>query len=192
MMLIGGAVRVDGIDIRDLTQESLLKNISFVPQDTTLFNRTILENIRFADHKADKNKVISVAKKANIHDFIDRLPMKYKTLVGNNGIKLSGGQRQRVSIARALLKDAPILVLDEATSALDSKNEIMIQKSLQIAMQGKTTLVIAHRLSTLRNMDRIVVIRNGKIIESGTHKQLLRKKGAYRALWNMQTSGFVS
>lgn len=187
-----GAVRVDGTDIRDLTQESLLKNISFVPQDTTLFNRTIFENIRFADNKADKNRVISVAKKANIHDFIDKLPMKYKTLVGNNGIKLSGGQRQRVSIARALLKDAPILVLDEATSALDSKNEIMIQKSLQIAMQGKTTLVIAHRLSTLRNMDRIVVIRNGKIIESGTHKQLLRKNGAYRALWNMQTSGFVS
>lgn len=185
-----GSVKVDGIDVRDIQQESLLKNISFVPQDTTLFNRTVMENIRFAKPSATKAEVIDAAKKAYIHDFISRKPNGYRTLIGNNGIKLSGGERQRVSIARALLKNAPILILDEATSALDSKNEIMIQKSLQVAMRGKTTLVIAHRLSTLRHMDRIIVIKNGKIIEAGSHKQLIRQKGAYSLLWNMQTSGF--
>ena len=186
-----GKITVDDNDIRDVSQNSLLKNISFVPQETTLFNRSILDNIRYAKPTASLNDVIKIAKKANIHDFIDGLPNKYNALVGNNGIKLSGGQRQRVSIARALLKDAPILVLDEATSALDSQNEIMIQKSLQYAMRGKTTLVIAHRLSTLRNMDRIIVINNGKIVETGTHKQLLRKRGSYYSLWKMQTSGFL-
>lgn len=172
----GGAIKVNGIDIRDVKQDSLRKNISYVPQDTTLFNRSILENIRYAKPGATKAQVINVAKKANIHDFIYNLPNGYNTLVGNNGIKLSGGQRQRVSIARALLKNAPILILDEATSALDSKNEILIQKSLQYAMHGKTTIAIAHRLSTLRNMDRIIVIKNGKIVEQGSNNQLLRKK----------------
>ena len=186
-----GKITVDNNDIRDISQNSLLQNISFVPQETTLFNRSILDNIRYAKPTAPLNEVIKIAKKANIHDFIDGLPNKYNSLVGNNGIKLSGGQRQRVSIARALLKDAPILVLDEATSALDSQNEIMIQKSLQHAMRGKTTLVIAHRLSTLRNMDRIIVINHGKIVETGTHKQLLRKRGSYYSLWKMQTSGFL-
>ena len=186
-----GKITVDDNDIRDVSQSSLLKNISFVPQEPTLFNRPILDNIRYAKPTAPLNEVIKIAKKANIHDFIDGLPNKYNSLVGNNGIKLSGGQRQRVSIARALLKDAPILVLDEATSALDSQNEIMIQKSLQHAMRGKTTLVIAHRLSTLRNMDRIIVINHGKIVETGTHKQLLRKRGSYYSLWKMQTSGFL-
>lgn len=187
-----GAIKIDGIDIRDVKQESLLKNISYVPQDTTLFNRSILENIRFARPNATKAQVIAAAKKANIHDFISKLPDGYNTLVGNNGIKLSGGQRQRISIARALLKNAPILILDEATSALDSKNEIMIQKSLQHAMRGKTTLVIAHRLATLRNVDRIIVIKDGKIIESGPHKELLKCHGPYCSLWKMQTAGFIS
>ena len=187
-----GAIKVDGVDIRDVKQESLLRNISYVPQDTTLFNRTILENIRFACPSATKAEVVAAAKKANIHDDICKMPNGYDTLVGNNGVKLSGGQRQRISIARALLKNAPILILDEATSALDSKNEIMIQKSLQHAMRGKTTIVIAHRLSTLRNMDRIIVIKNGKIIESGSHKELLECKGAFCSLWQMQTSGFLS
>ena len=154
-------------------------------------NRSILENIRYARPGASKADVIRAAKKANIHEFIMSQPNGYNTLVGNNGIKLSGGQRQRVSIARALLKDAPILMLDEATSALDSENEMLIQKSLQHAMRGKTALVIAHRLSTLRNMDRIVVIKNGKIVESGSHKQLLRSDGAYRKLWDMQTGGGI-
>ncbi len=183
-----GKILINNTDIRDVTQDSLRKNISFVPQEATLFNRTILENIRYAKPRATRAEVIEAAKKANIHEFISKLPMGYNTLVGNNGIKLSGGQRQRVSIARALLKNAPILVLDEATSALDSKNEMLIQKSLQSAMAGKTTLVIAHRLSTLKNMDRIVVIKNGKIIETGTHNQLLRKNGEYSKLWHIQTN----
>ncbi|MBQ7409087.1 MAG: ABC transporter ATP-binding protein, partial [Alphaproteobacteria bacterium] len=188
----GGSIHIDGHDIRDVKQESLLKQISFVPQETSMFNRSIYENIKYAKPHATRAEVISAAKKANIHDFIKSLPNGYDTLVGNNGIKLSGGQRQRVSIARALLKNSPILILDEATSALDSANEIAIQKSLKTAMRGKTTLVIAHRLSTLRNMDRIVVIINGKIVESGSHKQLLRKNGEYKKLWDMQTSGFVA
>lgn len=182
-----GAIKIDGNDIRDIKQDSLLKNISYVPQETTLFNRTIFENIKYARPSATKKEVIAAAKKANIHDFITKLPNGYNTLVGNNGIRLSGGQRQRVSIARALLKNAPILMLDEATSALDSQNEQMIQKSLAIAMHGKTTLVIAHRLSTLKNMDRIVVIKNGKIIETGNHNQLLRQNGEYSKLWCIQT-----
>ena len=188
----GGAIKVDGNDIRDVKHDSLLQNISYVPQDITLFNRTIMENIQFAKPNATKAQVINAAKKANIHDFIVNLPNGYDTIVGNNGIKLSGGERQRISIARALLKNAPILVLDEATSALDSKNEIMVQKSLKLAMRGKTTLVIAHRLSTLRDMDRIIVIKNGQIIETGSQKQLLRKRGAFYTLWTMQTAGFIA
>lgn len=187
----GGSITVNNKDIRDVKHESLLRAISFVPQETTLFNRSIYENIKYAKPNSNKEQIIKAAEKANIHKFILSLANGYETQVGNNGVKLSGGQRQRVSIARALLKDAPILILDEATSALDSKNEIMIQKSLKNVMKGKTALVIAHRLSTLRNMDRIVVIRNGKLVESGTHKQLLRKKGEYRKLWDMQTMGFV-
>ena len=187
-----GSIKINDIDIRDIKKDSLLKNISFVPQETTLFNRTIFENIKYARPSATKADVIKASKKAHIHEFIMKLPDGYNTLVGNNGIKLSGGQRQRVSIARALLKNAPILMLDEATSALDSQNELMIQKSLVNAMHGKTTLVIAHRLSTLRNMDKIVIIKNGKIVEIGSHTQLLRKNGEYKKLWNLQTSGFVS
>lgn len=182
-----GAIKIDGTDIRDIKQDSLLRNISFVPQETTLFNRTIFENIKYAKPTATKAEIINAAKKAHIHEFISKLPKGYDTLVGNNGIRLSGGQRQRVSIARALLKNAAILVLDEATSALDSQNEQMIQKSLSNAMKGKTTLVIAHRLSTLKNMDRIIVIKNGKIVETGSHNQLLHKGGEYSKLWRIQT-----
>lgn len=188
----GGAILIDGHDIRNVGHDSLLRNISFVPQESTLFNRSILENIRYARPNATKQQVIMAAKKAHIHEFIASLPNGYNTLVGNNGIKLSGGQRQRISIARALLKDAPILILDEATSALDSENEMLIQKSLVNVMHGKTSVVIAHRLSTLRHMDRIIVIRRGKIVEMGSHKQLLQQDGLYKRLWNMQTSGFVS
>ena len=187
-----GAIKINGTDIRDLIQNSLHKNISIVPQDVTLFNRTILENIRYGAPNASKSDVIRAAKHAYIHDFIMGLPNGYDTLVGNRGVKLSGGQRQRVAIARAILKDAPILVFDEATSALDSESEKYIQNALNRIMHGKTAIVIAHRLSTLRNMTRIVVIQNGKIVETGTHKQLLRANGAYRKLWNMQTDGFVA
>lgn len=188
----GGAVKVNGIDVRDLKHESLLRNISYVPQDTHVFNRSILENIKYAKPHASKSKIIKVAKQAHIHEFISKLPDGYDTKVGDNGYKLSGGQRQRVSIARALLKDAPILILDEATSAMDSQNELAIQKSLQVAMHNKTALVIAHRLSTLRNMDKIIVLKHGQIVEVGSHKQLVRKKdGVYKKLWSMQTGGFI-
>ena len=187
----GGAIKIDGVDIRDVTTKSLRKSIAYVPQETALFNRTILENIRYAMPKATRNQVISAAKKANIHDFIVGLPDGYDTMVGNRGIKLSGGQRQRIAIARAILKDAPILILDEATSALDSENEFLIQGALQKVMRDKTTVAIAHRLSTLRNMDRIIVMSKGKIVESGTHAQLLRCSSVYRKLWDMQTKGFV-
>lgn len=186
-----GVIKVDDKDVRKIKQDSLHKNISFVPQEAVLFNRTLLENIRYARPSATKDEVINAAKKANIHNFIKDLPDGYNTLVGNRGVKLSGGQRQRIAIARAILKNSPILILDEATSALDSENELLIQKSLKTVMQGKTTIAIAHRLSTLRNMDRIIVLDKGCIVESGTHTQLLRSDSVYRKLWNMQTSGFV-
>ncbi len=186
-----GAIKIDGADVRDVKQDSLRRQISFVPQESVLFNRTLLENIRYAKPSATRAQVIAAAKKANIHEFIDGLPEKYDTLVGNRGIKLSGGQRQRVAIARAILKESPILILDEATSALDSKNEILIQGALAKVMKGKTTFAIAHRLSTLRNMDRIIVMDRGRIVESGTHAQLLRQNGIYKKLWGMQTGGFI-
>lgn len=187
----GGAILVDGVDIRDVKQDSLRQNISFVPQESVLFNRSILENIRYARPTASRKEVIAAARRAHIHDFVMSLKDGYDTLVGNRGIKLSGGQRQRIAIARALLKDAPILILDEATSALDSQNEMFIQKSLKMVMHKKTTIAIAHRLSTLRNMDRIVVMSRGRIIESGSHAALLRRGGAYKKLWDMQTNGFI-
>ncbi|MBO4625698.1 MAG: ABC transporter ATP-binding protein, partial [Alphaproteobacteria bacterium] len=187
----GGAVLVNGVDIRDVKQDSLRQHIAYVPQESVLFNRTILENIRYARPHASRSEVITAAKRAHIHEFVMSLPNGYDTLVGNRGIKLSGGQRQRIAIARALLKNAPILVLDEATSALDSQNELFIQKSLKMVMNKKTTIAIAHRLSTLRNMDRIVVMSHGRIVESGAHTELLRRGGAYKKLWNMQTNGFI-
>lgn len=186
-----GAIKIDGVDIRDIKQDALHKAISFVPQEAVLFNRSLMDNIRYARPNASKQDVINAAKRANIHEFIAGLPNGYDTLVGNRGIKLSGGQRQRIAIARAILKASTILILDEATSALDSENELLIQKSLKTVMRGKTTIAIAHRLSTLRNMDRIIVLDKGRIVESGTHAQLLRAGGAYRKLWDMQTGGFV-
>lgn len=188
-----GSIKIAGMDIRDIKQESLLKNISYVPQDTELFNRTVMDNIKYAKPHTSDSAVIKASKAAHIHEKISKLPNGYKTLVGNNGYKFSGGERQRLSIARALLKDAPIIILDEATSAMDSQNELAIQKSLQTALHGKTALVIAHRLSTLRNMDKIIVLKNGQIVETGSHKQLLRNKnGIYKKLWNTQTGGFIA
>jgi ATP-binding cassette subfamily B protein len=162
-----------------------------VPQDPVLFHRSIRENIIYGKSTATEQEMIAAAKMARCYDFIEKLPNKYDTLVGERGIKLSGGERQRVAIARAILENAPILVLDEATSALDSESEHLIQEAMDELMRNKTVIVIAHRLSTIMKMDRILVIENGKIIEKGSHNELLLKNGAYAKLWDIQSGGFI-
>jgi len=190
--LAGGVIEIDGQNIKDVTQDSLRRNISLVPQDPILFHRTLMENIRYGKEGASDEEVIEAAKLAHCDEFIDVLPLKYETYVGERGIKLSGGERQRVAIARAILKNAPILILDEATSSLDSHSESLIQDALDKLMKGKTSIVIAHRLSTIRKMDRVVVIDNGKITEEGTHDELLAKaESLYKNLWNLQAGGFL-
>ncbi|MEI8320633.1 MAG: ABC transporter ATP-binding protein [Alphaproteobacteria bacterium] len=186
-----GCILIDGQDIQEVTQDSLHEAIGMIPQDPVLFHRSLLENIRYGKLMASDAEVMQAAKRGHAHDFIENLPQKYEALVGERGVKLSGGQRQRIAIARAILKNAPILILDEATSQLDSVTEIDIQDSLWELMQGKTTIVIAHRLSTLLKMDRLMVFDQGKIVESGTHKELLAKKGMYKALWDAQVGGFL-
>jgi len=181
-----GAILIDGHDIRSVTVESLRGQIAIVTQQTILFNDTVRNNIAYGDIVKTEEEIIAAAKAANAHDFIVRLPMGYDTLIGEQGTKLSGGERQRISIARALLKDAPILILDEATSSLDSEAEIEVQDALENLMKGRTTLVIAHRLSTIRNADRIIVLANGEIREEGTHEYLLTCQGEYCRLYNMQ------
>ena len=187
-----GRILIDGQDIKHVTQDSLRKNIAFIPQDATMFNRNIRENIAYGKIDASDKEVQHAAKQASAHNFIKNTANGYETLVGDRGIKLSGGQRQRIAIARAFLKNSPILILDEATAALDSETESVIQDSFEKLSRGRTTIVIAHRLSTLRNMDRIIVMSHGKIAESGTHKQLLRRGGIYANLWNMQSGGFIA
>ncbi len=187
-----GAVYIDGQDIKTVTQESLHAQVSLVPQDPVLFHRTLMENIRYGRHDATDEEVMRAAKLAHCDEFIDQLPEKYETFVGERGIKLSGGERQRVAIARAILKNAPILILDEATSSLDSHSESLIQDALDTLMRGCTTIVIAHRLSTIRKMDRIVVMEHGAIREEGTHDELIKKEGSlYQKLWQLQVSGFI-
>jgi subfamily B ATP-binding cassette protein MsbA len=181
-----GAITIDGRDIRDVTVESLRGQIAIVTQQTILFNDTVRDNIAYGDIVKTEEAIVAAAKAANAHDFIVRLPMGYDTLIGEHGTKLSGGERQRISIARALLKNAPILILDEATSSLDSEAEIEVQDALENLMKGRTTLVIAHRLSTIRNADRIIVLVNGEIREEGTHETLLACQGEYCRLYNMQ------
>jgi subfamily B ATP-binding cassette protein MsbA len=181
-----GQILIDGRDIRDVTIESLRAQIGIVTQQTILFNDTVRNNIIYGDIEKTEADVIRAAKAANAHHFIMNLPDGYDTVIGEQGTKLSGGERQRISIARALLKDAPILVLDEATSSLDTEAEIEVQEALENLMKGRTTLVIAHRLSTIRNADRIVVLVNGEIVEEGTHEALLDKKGEYFRLYQMQ------
>ena len=181
-----GQILIDGRDIRDVTIESLRAQIGIVTQQTILFNDTVRNNIIYGDVEKTEADVIRAAKAANAHHFIMNLPDGYDTVIGEQGTKLSGGERQRISIARALLKDAPILVLDEATSSLDTEAEIEVQEALENLMKGRTTLVIAHRLSTIRNADRIVVLVNGEIVEEGTHEALLDKKGEYFRLYQMQ------
>lgn len=181
-----GQILIDDLDIREVTIESLREQIGIVTQQTILFNDTVSNNILYGDIKKTREDVIRAAKAANAHDFIMNLPNGYETVIGEQGTKLSGGERQRISIARALLKDAPILILDEATSSLDTEAEIEVQEALEHLMQGRTTLVIAHRLSTIRNASRIIVLVNGEIIEQGTHEALLEKKGEYFKLNQMQ------
>ncbi|HMO78319.1 MAG TPA: ABC transporter ATP-binding protein [Candidatus Paceibacterota bacterium] len=189
--LMGGKILIDGQDISLAKQDSLRTAIALVPQEPSLFHRTIRENIAYANPTASLQTVIAAAKKAQAHDFITKLPLGYDTIVGERGVKLSGGQKQRVAIARAILKNAPILILDEATSALDSESEHEIQKALHLLMSGKTVIAIAHRLSTLREMDRIIVLENGKIIEDGSHEALLAVGGHYANLWSHQAGGFI-
>lgn len=186
-----GKILIDGQDIKYVTQRSLRRQIAMIPQDPVLFHRTLMENIRFGRLDASDEEVILCLKMSHSHEFIEKLSEGYNSLVGERGVKLSGGQRQRVAIARAMLKNAPILILDEATSSLDSVTEHFIQESLKVLMQLKTTIVIAHRLSTLRMMDRILVFSEGKIIEDGTHKDLLKRNGHYAKLWSMQVGGFL-
>ena len=181
-----GAVRINGHDIRTLAQDSLRAAIGIVPQDTVLFNDSIFYNIQYGRPEAGRDEVIAAARAAHIHDFVERLPDKYETQVGERGLKLSGGEKQRVAIARALLKNPPILVFDEATSALDSKTEKAIQAELEQAAVGRTTLIIAHRLSTVMNAAQILVLDQGRIVERGTHAQLLARGGAYAQMWRIQ------
>ena len=185
--VLGGKILIGGIDIASVTQESLRKHIALIPQESTLFNRSIMENIRYGNPKATDKQVIAAAKKAYIHDFIMTLPEKYESKVGERGVMLSGGERQRIAIARAILKNAPILILDEATSALDSESERYIQKSLKELMKGKTVIAIAHRLSTLNEMDELIVMKKGKIVERGSHSELLLKQGEYYKFYNLQS-----
>jgi ATP-binding cassette subfamily B protein len=189
--LTGGSISIDGQDISTVTQDSLRRAIAIVPQEPALFHRTIKENILYGKPDATDQEIIAVAEKAQAHEFISALPDGYDTMVGERGVKLSGGQKQRVAIARAMLKDAPILVLDEATSALDSESEVAIQKALENLMEGRTVIAIAHRLSTLRKMDRIIVLENGQIKEDGTHDSLATGGGIYERLWNHQAGGFL-
>jgi ATP-binding cassette subfamily B protein len=192
-----GRILIDGQDIAGVTQESLRRQISMVTQETAMFNRSAFENIGYGSPDASRDDVIAAAKQAEAHEFISELQdfkdrSGYDAHLGERGVKLSGGQRQRIAIARAILKDAPILVLDEATSALDSEVEASIQSALETVMDGKTVIAIAHRLSTLARMDRIIVLDDGRIKEQGTHADLLAMDGLYARYWNRQSGGFIN
>ena len=192
----GGRISLGGVDISSVTQDSLREHIAVIPQSSELLHRSILDNIRFGSDDASYDDVVQAAKLAYADEFILGLVDKdgkrgYEAEVGERGVKLSGGQRQRIALARAILKDAPILILDEATSALDSESEKLIEKSLASVMEGRTVLAIAHRLSTLQSMDRLIVMDQGRIVEMGSHQELLAQNGLYARLWALQTSGFI-
>lgn len=186
-----GRVLVDGQDVSHCTQQSLRRQVAYVPQEALLFHRSIRENIAYGKPDATNEEIRRAAEEANALEFIERLPDGFDTMVGERGVKLSGGQRQRVAIARAILVDAPILVLDEATSALDSESEALVQGALENLMRGRTSIVVAHRLSTVASLDRIVVLAHGEVVEDGTHHELVERGGEYASLWNRQTGGFL-
>jgi subfamily B ATP-binding cassette protein MsbA len=181
-----GSICLDGIDIRSVKQADLRAQMALVTQEIVLFNDTVLHNIAYGHESIDREQVIEIAKIANAHEFIEKLPQGYDTLVGERGVILSGGQRQRLSLARALLKNAPILLLDEATSSLDTESERLVQQAIDKLMQGRTAVVIAHRLSTIRNADKIVVLDDGQIVQTGTHDELLAQGGIYAELYELQ------
>lgn len=187
----GGRIMIDGTDIAAARQNDLRRVIALVPQDPVLFHRSLMENIRYGRLDASDEEVIEAAKRAHCHEFISRFANGYDTLVGERGVKLSGGERQRIAIARAMLKNAPILILDEATSSLDSESERYIQDALNVLMEGKTVLVIAHRLSTIMHMDRIIVLEGGEVVDQGTHAELIAREGVYQKLWSIQAGGFI-
>lgn len=186
-----GSICIDGQNISTCTQQSLRQQIAYVPQEALLFHRSIKENISYGNPEATDEEIKAAAQKANALDFIEQLPNGFDTMVGERGVKLSGGQRQRIAIARAILTDAPILVLDEATSALDSESEALVQDALVNLMEGRTALVVAHRLSTVASLDRIIVLSHGQIVEDGTHHNLIESSGEYAQLWNRQTGAFL-
>ena len=186
-----GQVLVDGQDVSHCTQQSLRQQVAYVPQEALLFHRTIRENIAYGKSDATEGEIRTAAAEANALEFIERLPGGFDTMVGERGVRLSGGQRQRVAIARAILVDAPILVLDEATSALDSESEALVQGALENLMRGRTSIVVAHRLSTVASLDRIVVLSHGQVVEDGTHHELVEAGGEYAGLWDRQTGGFL-
>jgi len=186
-----GEIKVDGKNVRDVKQESLREELSIVPQEAILFDDTIYNNIAFSNPSASKEEIMKAIKFAQLDEFIKELPKKERTIVGERGVKLSGGEKQRVSIARALLANKKVLVLDEATSSLDSKTESEIQKDLERLMKGRTSIIIAHRLSTIMGADKIVVMKKGKIVQIGKHKDLINKRGTYRELWNLQKGGYI-
>jgi len=181
-----GSIKLDGIDIRDIEVENLRQNISIVLQDVFLFHGTVRDNILFGNPKASETEILEAAKISNAYEFIKDLPEGFNTLIGERGVKLSGGQRQRISIARAVLKNTPILILDEATSSVDTETELLIQQALERLMEGRTTIIIAHRLSTIRNADKIVVLKGDSIVEQGTHQELIKNDGLYKRLYTVQ------